>query len=170
MLLHRRLITRALLAHGSTKENEAKILSWPWCSEQAVQWPKLVKWVYHPVAPWNTNNLSRLVKTCTKPPLIFLSHVITNQHWLNVAGASCRVSESCSSCVPECPFIIWGYVRGRWTPLILIIEHPFDWDSSWTASLTLCALCAIGVEIFEDKCQMKKQEFTKWRFNLFDCF
>lgn len=33
--------------------------------------------------PRNTNNLSHLVKTCSKPPLIFLSRAITNGHWLN---------------------------------------------------------------------------------------
>lgn len=53
------------------------------------QQPNLVKWAHHPVRPLqpNSNNLSHFVKTCTKPALIFLSHVITLQDWLHVAGA-----------------------------------------------------------------------------------
>lgn len=61
------LIPRELFRPSERNEAVAQIWTWPGCCEQTARRSQLSS------GPWKTNNLSHLVKTWAKPPLIFLS-------------------------------------------------------------------------------------------------
>lgn len=97
------LIPRELFRPSGRNEAAAQIRTWPGCSEQTARRSQLSS------GPRKTNNLSHLVKTWAKPPLIFLSGQITNGYWLNVAGAARGVALSSLPDVPGCPLLFsWG--------------------------------------------------------------
>ena len=90
------------------------------------------------VTPWNSNNLSHLVKTCTKPPLIFLTHVMWHERHVRFLSAVLSMIQTTLS-----------YYGSKWlhkTHQNLKLK-PWDCSLSLAVSLIMSALCTGHSEI-----------------------